>query len=743
MNKARYRIHPSIGIGRLGNSESSFYLAPEKIGGLPIEADANGNPIKANGQPKYVHEFKDEAGKIKRQAASFKVYRSEEDGTEKAIDINDEGIQRIEWTVHVANKKAVWWNYVPLLGDLMFGPDNSYETWANPPAAWKLPTDPWTGVPWMQRRNNDVKGVSNRQKLIIDPGPRTLDKKEQSASFDENTDYPFKSFPDASEVSQGLSIKTLGEMRTDSNGNLLVLGGFGRAGGDETIEGFGGGDTWNDDISDGPVTATIHFKNGESVELKAWVVMGSPKFAPELINISTWDDVANDAAIKYMGASPTVFNTEKWKTNKGWNPDYIVNYDHDVKPFLDRIADYQWVANVPSMSAFVRPAFDVKDASVENREQRKKLLSYFRAPSERQWASQEKQAQFVGGQNNQLFSDAVFNDDPIKNEPAKGIPLMPVNSGSNSVRNQILDKFSVLTDTQYYCLTQWSEGKFSSDAVGITIPDIHALDMASIGNCVGEPMSPGIEVTWSVRNPVIYEKPYVIKHRHDSIYYRKHGLSPNEDECQPINWSNPILGDGCEPGDLTKRMAIPWQADFTDCSVQMVNFTSPDSPVKDNATGIPIPPNYYSYWWPPQSPWNVIAGGTTAENQALDGNTSAGMQVMYSRGINSYAQMITGWKYLGFIVNQNEDEKFGRQYPYFTENERSYDKFQVMNVDITPNSLTENSVELPVWFLKDEKVDKVASKRLKLEAHLVDYHSEVPKPIKEAIGQIVKKRYGH
>ena len=41
---ATYKIHPGIGIARLGNSDTEFYLAPETPAGLPQECDAQGNP---------------------------------------------------------------------------------------------------------------------------------------------------------------------------------------------------------------------------------------------------------------------------------------------------------------------------------------------------------------------------------------------------------------------------------------------------------------------------------------------------------------------------------------------------------------------------------------------------------------------------------------------------------------------------------------------------------------------------
>ncbi|WP_164557993.1 hypothetical protein HF313_05330 [Massilia atriviolacea] len=688
-----YRIHPSIGIGRVGNSLDAYYLAPDSIGGLPIEANAAGDPVVENGAPKRVTQFKDAQGRIKRQAATFAIYQSNPDGLgEVELDLTGELVESVVWSVHVANKKAAWWDFTPLLGDLMFGQYNSYETWQEPPDAWNV-DGPVTGY-----RNPDVVGDAARKALIIDPGPRSVRGAGAApVEFTAETvppEYTHASFP-PSDPGQGLPVKSLGEIRTDSRANLLVLGGFGHAGGDESITGFGGGNTWHDDIADGPVTATITFKDQSVVTLSAWVVIGSPKFAPELVNVSTWDDVALDCALKYQGARPDVYDLARWPGSAGWNPEYQVNYWEDIKPFLNRMADYQWVATVPSMTAFINPPFDPNDTSERAQEQRAQFLSYFRQPPARRDATLEQAAGFIDGQNQQLFSSGL--------QETSGIPLVPMNSGSNSVRNNVIDKFSVLTDTQYFLLKQWAAGHFSPTAPALRIPNVHPLDQAGIGNCVGEPMCPGIEVTWSVRNPTVYSAPYQIRHRHDEAYYYQHGLSWSEDETAPVDWSAPTVGAGCEPGDLTKRMAIPWQADFFDCSVQFINFDNPNE-VKNPATMIPTPPTYYSYWWPPQSPWNVIGGGYTAEEQRLTG-VPAGMQVMYSRGVNSFTQMITAWKYLGFVANQNHDPASGRAYPYFAEQERNHGRFHMASVavgNVTSFVTGDDSNFYPAWFLKDE-----------------------------------------
>jgi hypothetical protein len=41
---AKYRIHPGIGIARLGNSPDAFCISPEEPAALPLDCDAYGNP---------------------------------------------------------------------------------------------------------------------------------------------------------------------------------------------------------------------------------------------------------------------------------------------------------------------------------------------------------------------------------------------------------------------------------------------------------------------------------------------------------------------------------------------------------------------------------------------------------------------------------------------------------------------------------------------------------------------------
>jgi L-lysine 6-oxidase len=224
------------------------------------------------------------------------------------------------------------------------------------------------------------------------------------------------------------------------------------------------------------------------------------------------------------------------------------------------------------------------------------------------------------------------------------------------------------------------------------LPRIHPQDRASPGNCVGSPLCPGIEVTWSLRNPKIYSAPYCIRLAHDESYYARYGLDPMYNETSGA-------GRGCEPGDLTKRMAIPWQADFFNCTAQFVNFTDPKVNKDDNL--IPVPPTYQVYWWPPQSPMAVLTGQLTAEGQTA-GGIMAGFSVNYQRGLNTYAEAIEGWTHLAFIANQNQ-EPDGRRYAYFVEQERNEEAFSVADVAVGgPGNLINPQDQnfTPFWLLK-------------------------------------------
>lgn len=613
-----YRIGPSLGVARLGNSRESFYLEPVRLAGRPVECDARGNMVWENGSPKPVVSYKDKDGAIRRQAALFRVFRlGGADAAGEELTLDHPEVESLEWTVHLANKKSAWYNYAELYGNLLYGESNSYEA---------------KDVP---RRNEEVTDQAERRRLIIDPGPRTVDRPGARARFDADSvpkGYRFASFPPP--AAYGERITSLGDMMMEDAGRLIVLGGFGSSGGNKVITHYGGADTWHDDISDGPVRCRLSLKNGETIELQAWCLVGSPKFVPEIANIVTLADTMEDVGVRHFALKPDMFSEGRYQTS------FRPNLERDIRPILERPGAYRWVAAVPAMNSLSPPPFDPRDLSEAAAPLRRAYLAHFREPSPEG---------SISPSSNELFN-------------GEGFPMMPLNSGSNSVSNDVIDKFLTLTQTQYFCLSQWAEGKADlSPAPPVDAPT--ALTQASLGNCVGAPMCPGIEVTWTTRNPRLYERPFEIRHRHSLDRYFETGLDPSRDET--------AQGDGCEPGDLTKRMAIPWQADFFQCSFQQVNFADP---TVNKVKGEPAPPTYFSYWWPPQSPWFVLTGDLSIEDQAAAG-TSAGETVVFTRGISTFTQMIVSWPYVGFVVNQAAST-YRETFPYFAEQERTHAAFK-------------------------------------------------------------------
>ncbi|KZN69212.1 LodA/GoxA family CTQ-dependent oxidase [Pseudoalteromonas luteoviolacea] len=104
---------------------------------------------------------------------------------------------------HVANKKAVWYEFNELQGNSLFGDDNSYAN---------------LGVPW---RNSKAP---NRRELIIDPGPPRFQVR-MPVQFLIKTVHLIgynTTFPES--IISGKEVTHLGEIITDDKGRLIVLG---------------------------------------------------------------------------------------------------------------------------------------------------------------------------------------------------------------------------------------------------------------------------------------------------------------------------------------------------------------------------------------------------------------------------------------------------------------------------------------------------------------------------------------
>ena len=175
--------------------------------------------------------------------------------------------------------------------------------------------------------------------LIIDPGPRTLDGPDQRKRFDNGQIR----FPGGAVV-----MVPLGEVRTDEEGRLLVLGGFGTAASPSGHPNTGQDNAGPyDDVSDGPVRATVRLHaTGEELEAAgAWVIVGPPKFAPQLDSVITLHDAIFQMAVE-----------QNWLTAKD-RP----SYTYDIHPILQRARTAQWVVeDAARRHRWADPVYDVR-----------------------------------------------------------------------------------------------------------------------------------------------------------------------------------------------------------------------------------------------------------------------------------------------------------------------------------------------------------------------------------------------
>ena len=351
-----YKIHPAIGIARLGNSPD-FFIGPELLG----------EDLKPQGG------FKDNQCRVKRQAARFRIFAHHDDNTVSEITSADADIT---WTVHLVNSKA-----------------------AHP-----------------NRMNSE-----SAADLTIDPGSRTTNGPNLNQAFDSGT-IAFSGAP--------VTTVALGEMRTDTDNRLIVLGGSGISEsprGDALSGYFWSTAGWFDDASDGPVTATIklHQDNSTPAVVPAWVLVAPPKFAPHQQSVITLYDRITDAMVKGgLLAAPT-----------------STSYTNDIYPILQRARDTQWVEVTMGAHAWADPVL---------------------TPA---------------------VKTAILNKLKIPNPPGGGGDMPDIrDSGSNDDR---------LTSIQYQHMTNWVNNvNFVNDWTGVPPPQTaitpDGLDRAALEKCVLE-----------------------------------------------------------------------------------------------------------------------------------------------------------------------------------------------------------------------------------------------------------------
>lgn len=447
----------------------------------------------------------DEKGALKRQGVRFRLYGYNSAG-EVVRELTSDNANII-WKVHVVNKKAAWYRFL---------------------MAMDIPEAETVRA---NLRNKDING-DKRLGLVLDPGAKNISGRKTSGE-----QYKFKV---SSFNEKDISI-SLGELRTDELGRLIFLGGHGVSASPnarpifdpQDEDSFANADGWYDDICDGPVTAEVTI-DGEQLPVEgAWVVSAPPNYGGSIIGIRTLYDVLYDVYVR-----------------AGWLPfPEKISFTKHIYPILERLKNLQWVNKGFATQFGYKAPNDFGDQEYLDKlanpsgifaELRRQILNSFRDPDSKninilQWPW--------------IYGDAM--DIPASNTPRQ---------------------YSSISPTQYQFLRLWAEGKFESDwnnnAVNphsidkVPLSEQPAmLDRASLHFCAGDAFHPGIELTWPMRHTTIYSAPFRIRIRPVEQSEPISDATLTQEEV--LRPGGPLYYQG--PGDLTRWLALPWQADAASC----------------------------------------------------------------------------------------------------------------------------------------------------------------------------------
>ena len=465
-----FKIHPGIGVARVGASGDGYFIAAETFGGKPFElSDAGETEFRG---------YKDASFLMRPEGVRFRVFEYDRDDATGALAFVGEVTPEkaaVRWSVKLGNRKAAGPRMVSRSG----------------------PQGERVIVPGSTRRNDEVDD-QNRNRLVA----------EASASGIEGENVALRSLNGTVMERPVL----LGRVGADHRGRLVVVGGEGKSDSWKTppapLPDYLNNDGWYDDIADGPVDAELVFADGtrRNVDGGAWVIVGPPDFAPDIVPFVSLYDLMFDALVR-AGRVPRPTR---------------VSFQHDVWPILNHAARLRWV-NLggglwDSLTELIRDPAALADAG-------------------------------SGAQGDRVtVRDALLGCEGT------------------------LSDFRLTRTQKEVILARWAAGQFESD-LGSPAPRLNQaeeLDQVVLRRCIGSGLFPGIEMGFLATNATIYSELC----RFTRGQYQEGGQSKR-----------------LEPGSVTQRMALPWQADFMECETAWWPFQRPDMALF-RADGTPTPPGF-------------------------------------------------------------------------------------------------------------------------------------------------------
>lgn len=646
------RIHPGIGIARLGDSDE-FYIGPEAPG-IVVDPGGSGGPGPNGGT------YRDSGARLKRQAQRYRVYAYDANDNVVAELTSDSSlVQSLRWRVHVRNMKAA--NYA-FQGAYLFDPD--------------------------QLRNPSIqpgKKPAERDQLIIDPGVHTISSGQtepvvmkgdvftgiEKGSLPGELRFegftpkdPSKEVEVTYQAAKGIE---LGQLRLDSKDRLLFVPAPGKgecvttpkvvlSNPSEFVNPPNGPDNgknpltnqfayfnipgWWDDTCGGEIDVTVTLKDGTVLSTRdnvksatdegtrnpragAWIVTAPPKFAPHMYHVVSILD-------RVYEAFPEAYPYTGQKTN----------FYRDVYPVFAHAVNYGWVS---PEAAGVAP--ETKNRAHGPGQPGNLLLPQYMEllanPSEQYKPIRQRiysLMRHVPGKSGKLVDTLLpappqrptswKNEEFQHTENASQMPKLWGTAGkplqNQQLGNNFPDQFLSLTDWQLKHLKNWADGNFEVGTLQDPVPleklplaeQPHALDSSALQPTIGGGFHPGIEF------------PYL-------IIYREYFAEAFR------------VGKDNEPGAISAYMSSPWQGDFWSCNVA---------------------------WWPTQRPDVVFEYDQKTQTRTYKewfrGYDADGEPLSSTDG---YHQMAFAWPKLGMVLPiKAEDGSFVKSQgaTVFVEQER-------------------------------------------------------------------------
>ncbi|MGR5283871.1 LodA/GoxA family CTQ-dependent oxidase [Vibrio maritimus] len=648
------RIHPGIGIARVGNSDE-YYIGPEAPG-VVVDPGGEGGPGPNGGT------YRDAENRLKRQAQRFRIYATDETGKINEITSKTPGVKEIIWRVHVRNLKAA--NYA-FQGAYLFNP----KLYRNP------------------NIQSNADSPEERDKLIIDAGITTISASAEQPvimagdifngvgeselpgylrfeNMEQKIAHDGEELPPVKVTYQGANNIELGQLKLDDQQRLLFVPGPGKAEcvttpkielsnpsenydapngpnpADPLVNQFAYFNVpgWWDDTCGGEIDATVVFEDDSVISTRdgvnnaaeaeqgkgerndingGWIVTAPPKFAPHMYHVVTLLDRVYET---FPESDP--------------NRNKRTNFYRDVYPILSRACNYGWVS---AQAAGVAPS--TKNAA-HGPKQPGNLLS------------QENLQRYTDNSNNSkgarlgifnLMRQAERSTRTGENEIPKLIDTLPVNpppaaaepprpasdgpkpqgnlmpklwgTGGKPFQNQQLgnnlpNEYLSLTDWQLRRMEDWANGDFETGTLEAAIPlesypvseQPHALDAAALEPTIGGGFHPGIEFPYLIAYQQFFAEGFRVK-------------------------------SSVKPGQLAAYMSSPWQGDYWSCNIA---------------------------WWPVQRPDIVFKYDQNTDTRTYQewfrGYDAQGEPLSATDG---YDQMVYAWPKLGMVlpsVNTVTDE---------------------------------------------------------------------------------------